>query len=82
MRNPTYLGSWLSDAVHDVAGWAVGNGNEPGDPLTRRGEISDDQLAQELAAATLAQPPPAVTVKQALILGAGGLAVFLIMRKR
>jgi hypothetical protein len=76
------MGSKLSDLIHDVAGWAAAGGNEPGNPLSRKGRISDEDLANELAVATLNAGPQPITIKQAMLLGAGGLVLFLAMRKR
>lgn len=73
--------SWLSSIVHDVGGWVAGDGNAAGNKDTR--SLGYDK--QKVSAATanlLNAPAPANIQNQVLLMGAAGVALIWILRKR
>lgn len=73
------MGSWLSSAVHSVANWAVGKGNAPGTPTTRK--LGYDPQAVSTAVVSQLQSAPNVsgTNPQGEIVLAGAALVGLIL---
>lgn len=72
------LGSWLSSAVHAVAGWVAGDGNTPGNPDTR--SLGYDPANVGPAAAALLSQPAAPNVQsEVIVLGVAGLGLILLL---
>lgn len=75
------MGSWFSSALHAVGGIVAGDGNTPGTPDTRKYGYDPTQVGQ--ASALLLSQPAAPNVQQELLLmGAAGIALILLLRKR
>ena len=73
------MGSWLSKAFKKTVGWAVGKGNTPGTPETRKYGYDREATATAIVEQIKNAPPVAPNNGKVILLGAAGAAVLLLL---